>query len=100
MSPVAPEAVPGARLLRVAEELDFHLLEFARAKGEVARRDFIAKALADLGNAKGDADTACVHHIAEVHENSLCRFRTQKRGILLASQGTDNGLEHQVELAG
>ena len=43
----------------MAEELDLHLLELARAEGEVPRRDLVAKALADLGDAERDAARAC-----------------------------------------
>src|SRR5688572_22165454 len=49
---VAPEAVPLERLLGVAEELDLHLLELARAKREVARRDLVAEGLAGLRDAE------------------------------------------------
>src|SRR3974390_1788880 len=45
---VAPEGIPIPRSARMAEELDFHLLEFAAAEGEVARRDLVAKRLSDL----------------------------------------------------
>ena len=36
----------------VAEELDLHLLELARAEGAVLRRDLVAERLADLGDAE------------------------------------------------
>src|SRR5438876_9749174 len=36
---VAPVLVPLRRALGMAKELDFHLLELARAEGEIARRD-------------------------------------------------------------
>src|SRR5262249_26202905 len=44
---VAPEPVPGEGLIGVAEELDFHLFEFARTKREVTRRDLVAEGFAD-----------------------------------------------------
>ena len=40
------------RLGRRHEELHLHLLELARAEDEVARRDLVAKRLADLGDAE------------------------------------------------
>src|SRR5262245_6728636 len=96
---VAPVAVPRRRLLRVAEELDLHLLELARAEGEVARRDLIAEALADLGDPEGDADPRGVNDILEVDEDALRRLRPQERRVLIGTECPDNRLEHQVELA-
>src|SRR5579871_1847796 len=40
---LAPECIPVARLLGMAEELDLHLLELAAAEGEIAWRDLVAK---------------------------------------------------------
>ena len=46
-------------VVRMAEELDLHLLELARAEREIPRRDLVAKALADLGDAERNAARAC-----------------------------------------
>ena len=46
-----PDELRGASSGR-QKVLDFHLLELARAEGEVAGRDFVAKRLADLRDAK------------------------------------------------
>src|SRR6185503_17185586 len=43
---IAPELVPLRRVGWMNEELDLHLLEFARAEREIPRRDFIAERLA------------------------------------------------------
>ena len=83
----------------MAEELDLHLFELARAEGEVARRDLVAEALADLGDAERDADARAVHDVLEVDEDALGRFGAEKCGIFLAAEGADDGLEHQVEFA-
>ena len=83
----------------MAEELDFHLLELARAKREVPRRDLVAEALADLGDAEGNADAGAVEHIFEIDEDALGRFGPQKRCVLLRAHCTDDRLEHQVEFA-
>src|SRR5262245_55159391 len=63
---VAPVLVPFERLVRVAEELHFHLLELSRAEGEVARRDLVAEALADLSDSEGDFDADGVDNVFEV----------------------------------
>jgi hypothetical protein len=85
----------------MAEELDLHLLEFARAEGEVPRRDLVAKALADLGDAERDPHARAVENVLEVDEDALGGFRPQKRlAGFVAGHGADVGLEHQVEFAG
>src|SRR5262245_18115434 len=48
LAQIAPILVPLHRLGRMAEELDLHLLEFARTEGVVARIDLVAKRFADL----------------------------------------------------
>src|ERR1043165_8154929 len=83
----------------MAEELDLHLLELARAEREVARRNLVAEALADLGDAEGNTHTATVHDVLEVGEDTLGGFGTQEGGAFLAAERTDEGLEHQVEFA-
>src|SRR5436309_679718 len=83
---VAPVLIPGRRLLRVAEELDLHLLELARAEGEVTRRDLVAEAFAHLGDAERDANAAAVEHILEVDEDPLRRLRPEEGRILLAAE--------------
>ena len=75
--------------LGMAEELDLHLLELARAEGEVARRDLVAEALADLGDAERDADAAAVEDVLEVDEDALGRLGPQEGRLLLAAQGAD-----------
>ena len=37
---------------RLDEELHLHLLKFTHAEDELARDDFVAEGLSDLGNAK------------------------------------------------
>src|SRR3569832_909937 len=81
----------------MAEELHLHLLELARAEGEVARRDLVAKALARLGDPEGDLHPAAVHDVLEVDEHALCRFGTQERRPFFSRERPDGRLEHQVE---
>ena len=82
----------------MAEELDLHLLELARAEGEVPRRDLVAETLADLGDAEGNPHPRAVADVLEVDENALGRLGTQKDRVLFAAQRADDRLEHQVEL--
>ena len=84
----------------MAEELDLHLLELARAEGEISRRDLVTKALADLANAEGQPHAGAVEHVLEVDENALGRFGPQKGRSFFAAQRADVGFEHQVEFAG
>ena len=83
----------------MTEELHLHLLELARAEGEVAGGDLVAEALAHLGDAERDPHPLRVEHVLEVHEHPLGRLGTQERGIFGPPQGPDGGLEHQVEFA-
>ena len=82
----------------MAEELDLHLLEFTRAEGEVAGRDFIAERFADLSDPKWDLHAPRVDDVLEVREDPLSGFRSEiglARGV---GHGADIGLEHQIEL--
>ena len=64
-----------AFISRSCEPLHFHLLKFARAKSKIARRDFIAKSFADLGNAKGYFFTRRFHYRIKININGLGCFR-------------------------
>jgi hypothetical protein len=64
-------------LVRADEELQFHLLELARAEGEVARVDLVAKRLADLANAERHFLARGFQHVLELHEDGLRRLGTQ-----------------------
>ena len=73
-------------ILLAAEVLDLHLLELARAEGEVARVDLVAEGLADLGDAEGhlDALAGLVADVFELHEDALCGLGSQVGGRALA----------------
>src|SRR5207253_2032346 len=62
----APVLVPLHRFVRVAEELDLHLLEFPTTKRVVARIDLIAERLAHLRDAERELQACAVEHILEV----------------------------------
>ena len=96
---VAPVLVPLVRFGRMAEELDFHLLELAGSEGEVPRRDLVAEALADLGDTERNFDPRAVADVLEVDKNALSSLGPEERRVLLVQHRADDGLEHQVELA-
>ena len=73
-SSVPPILVPRHRLGRMAEELDFHLLELARTKRVVPRIDLVTKRLADLGDAERNLDARRIHDVRKVDEDSLGRL--------------------------
>ena len=64
-------------LVGADEELQFHLLELARAEGEVARVDLVAERLADLANAKRHPLARDIQHVLELDEDGLRRFGAQ-----------------------
>jgi hypothetical protein len=89
-------------LARPHEVLDLHLLELARAEGEVAGRDLVAEGLADLRDPEGELAAHGVQHVAEVHEDPLRRLGAQvgQPRIVAGVDRAHGGLEHQVEGAG
>src|SRR5690606_1470719 len=96
---LAPELVPRARVVGMAEELDLHLLELAAAEREVARRHLVAERLAGLRDAERDPDARRVDDVAEVREDALRGLRAQPDLVLLVEHRAGVGVEHQVELA-
>lgn len=89
------------RIFGLAKILDFHLLEFARAKRKVAGRDFIAERFADLRDAERQFFARRIQHIREIDEDALRGFGAQIRdvGIVIGGDRADVRFEHQVELA-
>ncbi|MCG3161537.1 MAG: hypothetical protein JMDDDDMK_02721 [Acidobacteria bacterium] len=86
-------------LRRFAEVFDLHLLELARAKSEIARRDFVAERFADLRDTERQLAPHRLLHVSEIGEDALRCFGAQVSQILVAFDGTDRRLEHQVEIA-
>ena len=81
----------------MAEELDFHLLELARAEGEVSGRDLVAKTLADLGDAEGNPHPRAVADVLEVDEDALGRLGAEEDLAALVTDCAGVRLEHQIE---
>ena len=98
-SAIAPVFVPLPRRVRVAEELDFHLLELARAEREVPRRDLVAEALAHLGDAERHLHAGAVEHVLEVDEDALGGLGAEEGRVFFGPDRADDRLEHQVEFA-
>src|SRR5438045_1083537 len=55
--------------IRLDEELEFHLLELARAKREIPRRHFVAERLAHLRDAERDFLAGGFEDVFELREN-------------------------------
>ena len=83
--------------IRLDEKLQLHLLELARAEGEIARRDLVAKRLADLRNAERDFLPRSLQHVLELRENRLRGFRAEIGDVLVRFERPTMRLEHQVE---
>ena len=58
--------------------------ELARAKGEIARRDFIAEGFAHLRDAEGNLLTRGFEDVFELRENGLGGFRAEVGDVFLA----------------
>ncbi len=96
---VDPVLVPLLVLARLDEELHLHLLELAGAEDEVARRDLVAEALADLGDAERRLLPAAGHHVREVQEDALRGLRAQVVQPGLVLDHAQERLEQAGELA-
>ena len=86
-------------LLRATKVFQFHLLEFARAKGEIARVNFVAKGLSDLGDTKRQFFAGNFKHVLELNKNSLRGFRPKIGHARVIFRRAHVGFEHQVERA-
>ena len=69
------------------EELHLHLLELTGAKDEIARGDFIAESLADLGDPEGDFLARWLQHITKIDVDALRGFRPQVDACPSSSTG-------------
>ena len=80
------------------EELHLHLLELAGAEDEVARRDLVAEALADLRDAERRLAPRRVQHVEEVDEDALRGLRPQVVHVVLRLDRAEERLQHHVEV--
>ena len=86
-------------LVRPDEELQFHLLELARAEGEVARGDFVTKGFAHLADAERHFLAGRFQDVLELGKDGLCGLRAKVGDVLFVRDRADVGFEHQVERA-
>ena len=102
IEPVAAEASPVFEPLQIrsrpAEKLKLHLLEFARAEGEVARRNLVPEGLSDLADAERNLFPGGSLDVLEIDEDTLRCLRTEIDGVLRVLRDALEGLEHQVKL--
>ncbi len=100
--PVLTELLPVSEPLqigiRLAEELQLHLLELSGTEGEVARCDLVTEGLSDLTDSEGQLLPGGSLHILEVNKDALGCLGAQVNRILGILGDTLEGLEHQVEL--
>ncbi len=80
------------------EELHLHLLELAHTEDELACHNLIAEGLTNLCDTEGQLHAARLLHVQVVHEDTLCRLRTQVDGARALGSAAHLGLEHEVEL--
>src|SRR5213596_3764857 len=86
-------------LLGSAKIFQFHLLELARAKSEIAWINFVAKRFADLCDAEWQFLARNFKNVFELNKNRLCGLRTQVSDGAFICRGTHMRFEHQIELA-
>ena len=97
---LAPVGEPAVGVGRGDEVLKLHHLELAGAEHEVARRDLVAEAAAELGDPEGGLAAHRRHHVQEVDEHPLGGLWPQVGNGGLVLDGADEGLEHEVERPG
>ncbi len=96
-SHLLPVCIPLHFLSRLDEELHFHLLEFPHSENKLPGNNLVAERFPGLGYPKRDLHSPTFLDIQEIHENALCRFRSQvyeRRPFFGAAQLC---AEHQVE---
>ena len=95
----APEREPFEVGSGLAEKFEFHLLKFAGAEREIARRDLVAEALADLADAERDLAARAARDVFEVDKDALRRLGPEVDLVLRLLGHALVGLEHHVKLA-
>ena len=97
---VDPVLVPLGVLAGLDEELHLHLLELAGPEDEVAGRDLVAEALADLADAERRLLARALLHVRVVDEDALRGLGPQVGQAALVLDRAEVGAEHPVEVAG
>ena len=99
MAEVLPICKPFEIGAGLAEKFKFHLFKFADAEDEVAGRDFVAEALADLTDAERHFFTGCALHVFEVDKDALRGFGAEIDGGSGVFRDAYERLEHEVEFS-
>ena len=84
-------------VFRPAEIFEFHLLELAGSKGEIARIDFVAECFADLSDSEWELFPGNLQDIFKLNEDGLSRLRPEISDCRLIFGCAHIGLKHQVE---
>jgi len=95
-----PLVEPLFSLFWANEELNFHLFEFAGAKGEVAGINFVSEGFSNLGDSEGKLFAGNLENIFKLNKHSLGGFRAKVGEVTFVFDWSNIGFEHEVELAG
>src|SRR5215213_8945447 len=74
IKPVDPFLVKCWCFFGSTEVFHLHLLEFARAKDEIAGCHFVSKCLSDLCDPERQLSAGCVEYVGEIDKNTLGRL--------------------------
>src|SRR4051812_47498846 len=77
---------------RLDKVLYLHLLKFAEAENKIARSYFIAKRLADLGEAEWKLGMECIKHVLKIHKHALRGFGSQVRNSWIVHISSNRSL--------
>ena len=97
----SPVLEPLHVVLRLYEVLHLHLLKLAGSEDEVLGDNLVTECLSNLGDTEWNLHPAVLHHILEVHIDSLGCLRSQIYDVVVVVlHRADMGLEHKVETSG
>src|SRR5215469_10529901 len=85
--------------IRLNEKFHLHLLELARAKNEIARRDLVAERFAYLRHTERQLHALRIHYVGKAEKDALGGLGAQIYLVRAVLHRTHEGLEHQVEAA-
>ena len=102
LKPVDTELFPVGKPLKVrirlAEELQLHLLKFPGTEGKVSGSNLIAEGFTHLADSERNLLSGGSLYILKVYKNTLRGLRTQIHRVLRVLCNALEGLEHQIEL--
>ena len=102
VQPVQTELLPVVEPLqiriRLAEELQLHLLKLSGTESEVSGGNLIPEGFSDLSDTEGQLLSGSSLYIFEVYKDTLGGLRTEIYRVFRVLGNTLEGFEHQVEL--